>query len=330
MDDQPALGGQARYRPIANDRTGELIPQLRAHPRIQVLQGCYCFGMYEGNLLGVLQPRPHAKAAERLIHLRANRIVVATGAWETPLLFPNNDLVGVMLSSAVQRLWRLHGLATGKRAVIVGSEPRASVVAADLRAAGTEIVSTVPPDEVTGALGSGKVEGIQTKSGKFLCDLIVICGPRVPDAGLVAQAGGKLEWSDAHGAFLATTVPAHVSVVGDAAGESLTAVNASQGGGKRSFVCLCTDVTSQDLCDGIAEGFDQIETLKRYTTATMGPCQGRMCQLAAVEHLRARNRAYAGDDGSDHLPAAAPVGDAGRAGGPAPSPHPPHADALLP
>src|SRR5207244_12772721 len=52
---------------------------------------------------------------------------------------------------------------------------------------------------------------------------------------------------------------------------------------KRSFVCLCSDVSTSDLRDGISEGFDHIETLKRYTTLTMGPCQGRMCQLAGIE-----------------------------------------------
>ena len=32
----------------------------------------------------------------------------------------------------------------------------------------------------------------------------------------------------------------------------------------------------------IEEGYDSIELSKRYTTVTMGPCQGRMCQLPAV------------------------------------------------
>lgn len=27
----------------------------------------------------------------------------------------------------------------------------------------------------------------------------------------------------------------------------------------------------------VAEGFDNIETLKRYSTVNMGPCQGKMC-----------------------------------------------------
>lgn len=85
VDDQPDLGGQARYRDLPNDRTGELIARLNSCSNVTVLKGCSCFGLYEGNLLGVLQPRPHPDAIERLIHLRARRIVVATDAWETPL-----------------------------------------------------------------------------------------------------------------------------------------------------------------------------------------------------------------------------------------------------
>ena len=54
-----------------------------------------------------------------------------------------------------------------------------------------------------------------------------------------------------------------------------------EGRGK-CFACLCEDVTSKDVHLGIAEGYDSIELAKRYTTVTMGPCQGRMCQLPAV------------------------------------------------
>ncbi|MEK7878967.1 MAG: (2Fe-2S)-binding protein, partial [candidate division NC10 bacterium] len=50
----------------------------------------------------------------------------------------------------------------------------------------------------------------------------------------------------------------------------------------KRFVCLCEDVTEKDLADAILEGFDQIETLKRYSTVTMGPCQGKMCHLPSI------------------------------------------------
>ena len=49
------------------------------------------------------------------------------------------------------------------------------------------------------------------------------------------------------------------------------------GPGHKRFVCVCEDVTSKEIRDGIAEGFDSLETLKRYSTLTMGPCQGKMC-----------------------------------------------------
>ena len=52
--------------------------------------------------------------------------------------------------------------------------------------------------------------------------------------------------------------------------------------GKR-FVCLCEDVTDEDVAAAIAEGYDSVELLKRYTTVSMGPCQGKMCALNSLE-----------------------------------------------
>jgi sarcosine oxidase subunit alpha len=53
--------------------------------------------------------------------------------------------------------------------------------------------------------------------------------------------------------------------------------------GTKQFVCLCEDVTVKDIRQAIAEGFDHLEPLKRYTTVTMGPCQGKMCHRASVD-----------------------------------------------
>ena len=55
----------------------------------------------------------------------------------------------------------------------------------------------------------------------------------------------------------------------------------------KCFACLCEDVTSKDIGLTVAEGYDSIELSKRYTTVTMGPCQGRMCQLASVRLMGA-------------------------------------------
>jgi sarcosine oxidase, subunit alpha len=68
----------------------------------------------------------------------------------------------------------------------------------------------------------------------------------------------------------------------DAAAAAATVAVAAGEDRGRCFVCLCEDVTSKDLARSVAEGYDSIELAKRYTTVTMGPCQGRMCQLASV------------------------------------------------
>ena len=45
----------------------------------------------------------------------------------------------------------------------------------------------------------------------------------------------------------------------------------------KAFVCFCHDVTVKDVVAAKKEGFNEIESAKRYTTATMGQCQGAMC-----------------------------------------------------
>ena len=59
------------------------------------------------------------------------------------------------------------------------------------------------------------------------------------------------------------------------------------GAGKKGkcFACLCEDVTTKDIAYAVEEGYDSIELSKRYTTLTMGPCQGRMCQLASIRKM---------------------------------------------
>jgi sarcosine oxidase subunit alpha len=49
----------------------------------------------------------------------------------------------------------------------------------------------------------------------------------------------------------------------------------------KQFACLCMDVTAKELETAAAEGFDSMELLKRYTTITMGPCQGKACLVSS-------------------------------------------------
>lgn len=57
----------------------------------------------------------------------------------------------------------------------------------------------------------------------------------------------------------------------------------------RVILCLCRDVTAGDVRRAVAAGYTDLETLKRFTGAFTGPCQGQTCADAVrrlVAHLR--------------------------------------------
>lgn len=62
-----------------------------------------------------------------------------------------------------------------------------------------------------------------------------------------------------------------------------SAAEADDVAGKHDFVCYCEDVTRRDIRQSIEEGYSSIELLKRYSTVSMGPCQGKLCNAALVQ-----------------------------------------------
>ena len=51
------------------------------------------------------------------------------------------------------------------------------------------------------------------------------------------------------------------------------------------FVCRCVDVTKEDIYNAIEMGYRDIESLKRFTGAGTGPCQGKNCLPALMTIL---------------------------------------------
>ena len=119
---------------------------------------------------------------------------------------------------------------------------------------------------------------------KIDCDLLVVSGGRQPAYSLLAQAGARVEYEPQRGIFVPTDLPPGVEVVGSAAGnfQQRPAPAQLEGSGDKCFVCICEDVTTKDVKRAVAEGFDSIELSKRYTTVTMGPCQGKLCHLPSI------------------------------------------------
>ncbi|HEU5404620.1 MAG TPA: 2Fe-2S iron-sulfur cluster-binding protein [Gaiellaceae bacterium] len=276
------IGGGPAGRAAAEAAEGEvlLVDDRAAHDAsYEVLAPATALAIYEGGLVPVA-------AGDTLHRFRAGRIVVATGALEQPLLFPGNDLVGIMLPDAVRRMVDEWALQPGERAVLVGEA--AVDLKLQLARAGVEIVAvSLRPESLSAHGRRGRLASIELDGERIDCDLLVVAGGLQPAYSLLAQAGARIEYEPRRGIFVPTELPAGVEVVGAAAGEieQSPAPAVLDGGGDKCFVCICEDVTTKDVKRALREGFDSIELAKRYTTVTMGPCQGKLCQLASTRLL---------------------------------------------
>ena len=367
FDENSALGGHLRFTvPLQSTLTTqvpkdlpELLEGLNQQPNITVLTDTSVLGWYQDNWLCAVRGR-------RLFKIRTKSVVVATGAYETPLIFDNNDLPGVMLGSAVQRLLHLFGVLPGKQVAIVTANEDGWDLAADLQSLGVNVAAIVDERDhnacsspyrdglanagipvfyrhtILEAIGSSAVRGAKiarlnergdispATTQSLQCDLIVTSMGWTPATELAYMAGGKSEYSEDRGEMLPAFTPPGIYVAGRAAGihavdsqidaAQQTGSNAAAFAGfsefdestarsshvleprrtservcipgkKKRFVCYCEDVTDADVETAIAEGYNSIELLKRYSTISMGPCQGAMCSMNTL-HLCARANSW--------------------------------------
>jgi sarcosine oxidase, subunit alpha len=345
-DEGPEPGGRLLAEG-AHGHARELAERARA-AGVELLTSAPALGAFDG-LVPVWQD-------DTLHQIRAGRVVYATGAVEQPLLFPGNDLPGVMLSGGALRLATLYGVKPGERAVVAAVCDRGLEAAAALHDAGVELVAVADLRDNGGtpglnalmrrgvralrgmtvleARGRDQVQGVVlgrpgASEGEgehaFGCDLLVVSGGSAPATSLLTQVGGRTGYDRQFGQFVLQELPDEVYAAGEVAGAGHLP-DAEQSGGTagaaaaralgfgdgepmdgdghgrtvaqppevavppavtsrrqgKCFACLCEDVTAKDIHLSVEEGYDSIELSKRYTTTTMGPCQGRMCQLPAV------------------------------------------------
>ncbi len=227
------LGGNLGWRNDAG--VAELIARAQ-HAGVRVLMRTLAFGVYDHSLVCAREvlPQPSLTAREReagvlrerLWKIRARHIVAAAGAFERPMLFPNNDRPGVMLAGAADKYLHAFGVACGKRVVIAANSDSAYHVAESLRSAGIDVIALVDrrsPGDIGGAsgvrvltgAGIAKVLGARAVSGcrviaaesgarpeTLECDLILSAGGHAPAVHLHSQAGGRLKWVEESAMFV--------------------------------------------------------------------------------------------------------------------------------
>ena len=232
-------GGVARARALA--------AQTRA-AGVEIIAPARAIGVYQGNLV----PVEHGNL---LLRFRAGEIVVAAGIMEQPLVFPGNDLVGVMLPGGVRRLVNVWSLKPGERAVVLTVDDRGLAAADDLRAAGVDVAEVVDfrerkPASVTAKGRRGQVRSLTVDGKTVECDLVVMSGSPQPAYPLLAHAGARVDFDPSRGIFFPTSLPDGIRAVGAAAGDvGAPAVPPPVlgAGGDKCFVCICEDQTDEGL-----------------------------------------------------------------------------------
>ena len=240
VEDGPRIGGTplgergfAQGRPIV-EWIGEMEARLREDPRATVLVRATAFGYYDQNLVAVAE-RLAGGSGQRLRMVRAREVVLATGAHERPIVFPDNDRPGVMLASAAQVFANRYAVRVATRAVVFTNNDSAYSAAAEVARAGVEVAAVLDarPDGtdpatralveefgieclagavVAGVRGSGGVRAavVRNRDGDRLfggprhiaCDAVLVSGGWTPAVHLVAQSQGRLAWRDDLGAFV--------------------------------------------------------------------------------------------------------------------------------
>ncbi|MGI9236264.1 MAG: 2Fe-2S iron-sulfur cluster-binding protein [Woeseiaceae bacterium] len=312
IEEHAVLGGSLNYARSSSDASAErlrrdrLISDVEATPNITVMTNATANGWYADNWISVL-------CGKRLHKLRAHKVVLCSGLLEQHALFHNNDLPGVMMGSAAQRLIKLYGVRPGKRAVVLAGNDDAYGVAMDLLDAGVEVAAVVDcraeisPDERVGAvsrqgvaimtghavyearrdnqhLASVEVRRIVgpgecTDHGERIgCDLLCLSVGFMPAYQLACQAGAELSYDEQSASFSITRLPENLDV-----GEAWDVQNfpwpifAHPKG--KEFVDFDEDLQIADIINATLAGYKHVQLVKRYSTCGMGPSQGRQSAL---------------------------------------------------
>ncbi|MFI8219052.1 sarcosine oxidase subunit alpha family protein [Streptomyces sp. NPDC085932] len=241
LDDQPEPGGALLSGGL--DRVAGLRAALDAADEAVVLPRTTAFGSYDDNYVLALQRRtdhlgpaaPEGVSRQRLWHIRARRVVLATGAHERPLVFAGNDRPGVMLAGAVRTYLGRYGVAAGSRAVVGTTDDSAYDTVADLHAAGVAVAAVVDTraersaraaevaaatgvriltaSAVTGTAGAPRITSVTVRGidadgeptgapESFDCDLLAVSGGWNPVVHLHSQRQGRLRWDEDLAAFV--------------------------------------------------------------------------------------------------------------------------------
>jgi len=246
-DENAELGGSLLADPSAvvdgapgTAWVGEVAAELAGRANVTVLTRTTAFGTYQDNAVGLLErvtdhlsdPPAHLPR-ERLWQVRAKRVVIAAGALERPLVFPENDRPGILLADAGRTYLARFGVVPGRRAVVFTATDTAYAAALALKAAGVDVAVVADlRAKPTAAAEAARAAGLRVECATVIdatfggravekvrlarispsgavaptetiaCDLVLHSAGFTPTVGLFSQSRGELVYDEARGVFL--------------------------------------------------------------------------------------------------------------------------------
>ena len=265
------VGGGSAGRAAAADADGRVLlvdegPVVDAIDGVEVLSRATSLGIYDHGYVLIAERRPGHRTEGRLWHVRARRIVLATGALERPIAFPDNDRPGVMLASAAAAYVERYGVLPARRFSLAMTNDSGIKSAAVLLAAGAVM------EDVFDLRRGERVDGSNAR-------LLLVAGGWNPNLALWSQARGALRFDDRINAYVPGGTLKNVEVIGTATGAGLPDSPAptwdGMGDETTTFVDFERDATVADIRQALGAGLRSIEHVKRYTTIGTGSDQGK-------------------------------------------------------
>lgn len=250
VDENPLLGGALSYHRFYHNNhdsirlRNALVDNVAKNERITVFTNAVCNAWFKDNYLAVIQ-------GKRLFKVRAKECIVASGSFEQHVVFRNNDVPGVLMTSAAMRLMHWYAVKPGNTAVVLTVNDDGYCAALTLHEQGVRVAAVVDLRH-TGALAEVDkplVElGIRVISGATVyeaianqekhrlqavdvrkiidkgrvepdgetieCDVLCMSGGYMPAYQLLCQAGATLSYSDDHASFALANLPEHLHIAG--------------------------------------------------------------------------------------------------------------------
>ncbi|RFB78790.1 sarcosine oxidase subunit alpha family protein [Methylovirgula sp. 4M-Z18] len=246
-DEQAEIGGSLLTETtatiegrVAREWALDVLLSIAMHDRIRLLPRTTAFGYYAQNFVGLveritdhLQSPSEASPRERMWQVRAKQVVLATGAIERPLVFPDNDRPGIMLADAARTYLNRYGVLPGKQIVLFTATDDAYRAAIELKAAGAGVplIADLRPEGgamtqpardagirvelgacVTGTegrlrisavkLGRPDVTGVAATTETVACDCLLMSAGWTPSVHLFSQSRGKLAYDEQTKSFV--------------------------------------------------------------------------------------------------------------------------------